>query len=159
MGGMLAKKLQVAPNSWAIRLSFQSLIGLLVAVLVIGAIYLTEESKQFLEEEAEDQVSSTPHQTNNDSSSISQCNLFSGKWVFDNKSYPLYKEQSCRFMSDQLACQKFGREDLMYQNWRWQPHRCDLPRSLSLFFWISGSVILGNFFQKKFYRTIFHPHA
>ncbi|KAH7844702.1 hypothetical protein Vadar_030749 [Vaccinium darrowii] len=125
---MLAKKLQVAPNSWAIRLSFQSLIGLLVAVLVIGAIYLTEESKQFLEEEAEDQASSTPHQTNNDSSSISQCDLFSGKWVFDNKSYPLYKEQSCRFMSDQLACQKFGREDLMYQNWRWQPHRCDLPR-------------------------------
>nr|AFK33829.1 unknown [Medicago truncatula] len=31
-------------------------------------------------------------------------------------------------MSDQLACEKFGREDLSYQNWRWKPHQCDLPR-------------------------------
>ncbi|CAI9301578.1 unnamed protein product [Lactuca saligna] len=60
--------------------------------------------------------------------SLSECNLFSGKWVFDNTSYPLYKEKECKFMSDQLACNKFGREDLSYQNWRWQPHHCDLPR-------------------------------
>ncbi|GAU13917.1 hypothetical protein TSUD_262440 [Trifolium subterraneum] len=31
-------------------------------------------------------------------------------------------------MSDQLACEKFGRKDLNYQNWRWKPHQCDLPR-------------------------------
>ncbi|KAL2901893.1 Protein trichome birefringence-like 34 [Bienertia sinuspersici] len=31
-------------------------------------------------------------------------------------------------MSDQLACEKFGRKDLSYQYWRWQPHHCDLPR-------------------------------
>ncbi|PNY02114.1 hypothetical protein L195_g025419 [Trifolium pratense] len=31
-------------------------------------------------------------------------------------------------MSDQLACEKFGRKDLDYQNWRWKPHQCDLPR-------------------------------
>ncbi|XP_026440184.1 protein trichome birefringence-like 34 isoform X2 [Papaver somniferum] len=31
-------------------------------------------------------------------------------------------------MSDQLACEKFGRKDLSYQNWRWQPDQCDLPR-------------------------------
>ncbi|XP_065853601.1 protein trichome birefringence-like 34 isoform X2 [Euphorbia lathyris] len=35
--------------------------------------------------------------------------------------------EECRFMSDQLACQKFGRMDLRYQNWRWQPDQCDLP--------------------------------
>ncbi|KAJ7961173.1 Protein trichome birefringence-like [Quillaja saponaria] len=34
----------------------------------------------------------------------------------------------CTFMSDQLACEKFGREDLSYQHWRWQPRHCDLPR-------------------------------
>lgn len=33
-------------------------------------------------------------------------------------------------MSDQLACEKFGRKDLNYQFWRWQPHHCDLPRSV-----------------------------
>lgn len=31
-------------------------------------------------------------------------------------------------MSDQLACEKFGRRDLGYRNWRWQPEECELPR-------------------------------
>ncbi|KAL1153699.1 hypothetical protein V6Z11_A09G194200 [Gossypium hirsutum] len=38
------------------------------------------------------------------------CDVFSGKWVFDNQSYPLYKESDCPYMSDQLACHKHGRE-------------------------------------------------
>lgn len=63
---------------------------------------------------------------------LSGCDLFSGKWVYDNKSYPLYKDRECRFMFDDLACEKYGRKDLDYQRWRWQPHACDLPRSLSL---------------------------
>ncbi|XP_058075243.1 protein trichome birefringence-like 34 isoform X1 [Magnolia sinica] len=58
----------------------------------------------------------------------SQCDLSSGRWVFDNVSYPLYSERQCTYMSDQLACEKYGRTDFMYQNWRWQPHQCDLPR-------------------------------
>ncbi|GAV76882.1 PC-Esterase domain-containing protein/PMR5N domain-containing protein [Cephalotus follicularis] len=56
------------------------------------------------------------------------CDLFSGKWVFDNKAYPLYNESSCPYMSDQLACHKHGRSDLGYQHWRWQPHNCNLKR-------------------------------
>ena len=63
--------------------------------------------------------------------SISGCDLFSGKWVFDNKSFPMYKEQDCSFIDDGIACEKFGRKDLKYQHWRWQPRDCDLPRSLS----------------------------
>ncbi|KAF5931021.1 hypothetical protein HYC85_031894 [Camellia sinensis] len=108
----MAKKLQVVSNTWAIRFSFQSLVALLVAVLIIGAIYLIGESEQLLEEEDDHEVTKQE----------------SGKWVFDNNSYPFYKEQDCTFMSDQLACHKFGRKDLSYQNWRWQPHHCDLPR-------------------------------
>ncbi|CAN6469650.1 unnamed protein product [Victoria cruziana] len=57
-----------------------------------------------------------------------KCDLSSGRWVFDNQSYPLYPESRCSFMSDQLACEKFGRKDKRYQNWRWQPHDCSLPR-------------------------------
>ncbi|XP_074302054.1 protein trichome birefringence-like 34 [Silene latifolia] len=57
-----------------------------------------------------------------------KCDYFKGKWVYDNESYPLYKEKECSFMSDQLACHKFGRQDLSYQFWKWQPHHCDLPR-------------------------------
>ncbi|KAF9604750.1 hypothetical protein IFM89_009702 [Coptis chinensis] len=45
-----------------------------------------------------------------------------------NVSYPLYSEKQCTYMSDQLACEKFGRKDLSYQNLRWQPNHCDLPR-------------------------------
>ncbi|OVA07840.1 PMR5 N-terminal domain [Macleaya cordata] len=56
------------------------------------------------------------------------CDVFSGKWVFDNTSYPLYNESRCPYMSDQLACHKHGRSDLMYQNWRWQPNDCNLKR-------------------------------
>ncbi|KAA3455002.1 protein trichome birefringence-like 35 [Gossypium australe] len=56
------------------------------------------------------------------------CDVFSGKWVFDNQSYPLYKESDCPYMSDQLACHKHGRSDLQYQYWRWQPHNCNLKR-------------------------------
>ncbi|KAL7265619.1 hypothetical protein ACSBR1_003412 [Camellia fascicularis] len=122
----MAKKLQVVSNTWAIRFSFQSLVALLVAVLVIGAIYLTGESEQLLEEEDDHEV--TKQESGKNESSSSRCEFFSGKWVFDNNSYPLYKEQDCTFMSDQLACHKFGRKDLSYQNWRWQPHHCDLPR-------------------------------
>ncbi|KAF8043429.1 hypothetical protein BT93_A1690 [Corymbia citriodora subsp. variegata] len=57
----------------------------------------------------------------------SLCDLFSGRWVFDNTSRPLYKEGQCKEVG-QPACGKHGRRDLKYQQWRWQPHGCDLPR-------------------------------
>jgi hypothetical protein len=56
--------------------------------------------------------------------------MSSGRWVYDDVAYPLYKESACKFMSDQSACGRFGRTDLKYQHWRWQPHGCDLPRYL-----------------------------
>ncbi|XP_039007694.1 protein trichome birefringence-like 35 [Hibiscus syriacus] len=48
------------------------------------------------------------------------CDMFSGKWVFDNQSHLLYQE------SDQLACHKHGQSDLQYQYLRWQPPNCSL---------------------------------
>ncbi|KAI3732367.1 hypothetical protein L1987_63571 [Smallanthus sonchifolius] len=57
------------------------------------------------------------------------CDLFSGRWIHDNKShYPLYKEDECPLMHGDLACQTYGRKDSKYQQWRWQPHGCDFPR-------------------------------
>ncbi|KAJ1254581.1 hypothetical protein BS78_01G033900 [Paspalum vaginatum] len=58
----------------------------------------------------------------------SECDMSSGRWVYDDAAYPLYEESACKFMSDQSACGRFGRTDLKYQHWRWQPHACDLPR-------------------------------
>nr|XP_043635357.1 protein trichome birefringence-like 34 [Erigeron canadensis] len=57
------------------------------------------------------------------------CDLFSGRWVYDNKSshYPLYKEAECPYLEDSFACQTYGRKDTNYLQWRWQPHHCDFP--------------------------------
>lgn len=61
-------------------------------------------------------------------SEVEGCDFFSGRWIFDNVSHPLYNESSCPYMSDQLACHKHGRLDLGYQFWRWQPRNCNLKR-------------------------------
>ncbi|KAJ9545587.1 hypothetical protein OSB04_025294 [Centaurea solstitialis] len=63
------------------------------------------------------------------SSLIDTCDLFSGKWVHDNKGqYPLYKEDECPYLPGDFACLTYGRNDSKFQQWRWQPHGCDFPR-------------------------------
>ncbi|KAI3676238.1 hypothetical protein L1987_85840 [Smallanthus sonchifolius] len=60
--------------------------------------------------------------------SLDGCDLFSGKWVHDNHSYPLYKELQCPYIPGEFSCGHYGRTDFKYQQWRWQPHGCNLPR-------------------------------
>ncbi|XP_059627936.1 protein trichome birefringence-like 33 [Cornus florida] len=55
------------------------------------------------------------------------CDVFSGRWVRDELTRPLYDESECPYIQPQLTCQEHGRPDKEYQYWRWQPHGCSLP--------------------------------
>ncbi|KFK38044.1 hypothetical protein AALP_AA3G062900 [Arabis alpina] len=54
------------------------------------------------------------------------CDVFDGDWVWD-ESYPLYHSKDCRFLDEGFRCSEFGRSDLFFTHWRWQPKHCNLP--------------------------------
>ena len=54
------------------------------------------------------------------------CDLFSGRWVYDN-TYPLWPGRSCPFATS-AQCEVLGRVDLLYSSLRWQPHGCSMPQ-------------------------------
>ncbi|CAN6478354.1 unnamed protein product [Victoria cruziana] len=56
-----------------------------------------------------------------------ECNIFEGRWVRD-ESYPLYAAGSCPFVHEPVNCFKNGRQDRLYEQWRWQPKNCNIPR-------------------------------
>ncbi|KAG8078856.1 hypothetical protein GUJ93_ZPchr0007g5245 [Zizania palustris] len=55
------------------------------------------------------------------------CDLYHGQWVFDF-SGPLYTNNSCPVITQMQNCQGNGRPDKDYENYRWKPKECILPR-------------------------------
>ncbi|KAA8532051.1 hypothetical protein F0562_006807 [Nyssa sinensis] len=104
-----------------IKFGFHSLTVLFFVVFVVVAFKTTRECRRLWDDQ---------NASKNIDDSFLGCNLYSGKWVYDNKSYPLYKGLQCSFMDDGMACEKFGRKDPNYRHWRWQPHDCDLPSNV-----------------------------
>ncbi|KAK1385783.1 hypothetical protein POM88_023518 [Heracleum sosnowskyi] len=58
---------------------------------------------------------------------MSYCDLYHGQWVY-HQNGPLYYNNSCPVLMQKQNCQ--GRRDKEYENWRWKPERCNLPRIL-----------------------------
>ncbi|XP_031114703.1 protein trichome birefringence-like 34 [Ipomoea triloba] len=97
---------------------FLSLVVIITAGLVITSLRISRETiAPKLEDDRK--FKKTP---------LSSCNFYSGKWVFDKDFSPLYSSRSCSFMDDGMACGKYGRSNLDYMFWKWQPHDCELPR-------------------------------
>lgn len=69
------------------------------------------------------------------------CNIFSGQWVRDNESQPLYKESECPYLQSQQTCLANGRPDRDYLYWKWQPHGCSVPRYATIEFFICYSFL------------------
>lgn len=55
------------------------------------------------------------------------CDLYHGSWFYDS-SGPLYTNNTCPVLTQMQNCQGNGRPDRDYENWRWKPSQCDLPR-------------------------------
>ncbi|KAL8141300.1 LOW QUALITY PROTEIN: hypothetical protein V2J09_007321 [Rumex salicifolius] len=66
--------------------------------------------------------------TGENGSSNSGCDVFQGKWVYEQQSSPPYNSSSCPFIRFEFDCQQNGRPDTSYLKFTWQPNGCDLPR-------------------------------
>ncbi|KAE9589716.1 putative PMR5 domain, PC-Esterase [Lupinus albus] len=55
------------------------------------------------------------------------CDLYHGNWIYD-QSGPLYTNNSCPVITQMENCQGNGRPDKDYENFRWKPSQCDIPR-------------------------------
>lgn len=63
----------------------------------------------------------------NSSRTDAGCDLYQGQWIFDSVG-PLYTNNTCPVLTQMQNCQGNGRPDKDYENWRWKPEKCDLPR-------------------------------
>ncbi|GMJ06576.1 TRICHOME BIREFRINGENCE-LIKE 18 [Hibiscus trionum] len=89
-------------------------------------VVLSKLSSRATENNASD--SSFASRNASESNSVdSGCDLYNGKWFYDPQG-PSYTNNSCPIITQMQNCQGNGRPDKEYENWRWKPSKCELPR-------------------------------
>ncbi|KAI3859119.1 hypothetical protein MKW92_026457 [Papaver armeniacum] len=56
-----------------------------------------------------------------------KCDLFTGKWVWDEDNAPYYTNATCSAVHVDMNCMKYGKPNMDYTKWRWKPNECELP--------------------------------
>lgn len=77
--------------------------------------------------EAESAISNVSNNGTKSISDYSACDLYDGSWFYDPMG-PVYTNNTCPVLTQMQNCQGNGRPDQEYENWRWKPSQCDLPR-------------------------------
>ncbi|PVH33432.1 hypothetical protein PAHAL_8G003200 [Panicum hallii] len=128
-------KTQATPKMMVLHapVGVRSIVSFLVAFFVVASsiVFLFDRGQEAQVQMAVEHGRQEPWiggTTEAGDTSKEECNWSRGQWVYDNVSRPLYSGLKCTFIFPEVACDKYGRKDVMYQHWRWQPHGCDLPR-------------------------------
>ncbi|URE11092.1 hypothetical protein MUK42_04628 [Musa troglodytarum] len=127
---MAKKSNLVLQEPWWMRTPLPSafFVIILVFVVVVLFISLSYDTVEYLSPKIFDRQQVKLMSASADETRKEKCDLFSGRWVYDHSTQPLYSGVGCSYMNDEVACEKFGRKDLKHQRWRWQPHGCRVPR-------------------------------
>lgn len=77
---------------------------------------------------AEENKTINSHGDDDQPQAVETCDFFDGRWVKNNHSKPYYTPGSCPHIDKDFDCQRNGRPDNGYIEWKWQPYGCDIPR-------------------------------
>ncbi|KMT15870.1 hypothetical protein BVRB_3g055580 [Beta vulgaris subsp. vulgaris] len=112
----------------------------IIPIYFYGAADVSSDLDAFVSQEGDDHVAKVDHDDEHESevevsaeevidqsADNSGCDLYNGEWYYDSEG-PLYTNNTCPILSQTQNCQGNGRPDKEYENWRWRPFNCELPK-------------------------------